>query len=1008
MSGFNYEIIKDPRIFQENRLPAHSDHEWYRDKKNIETGRSDLKVTLNGSWRFHYAGNLSATIRGFEKKDYDASGWDYITVPGHIQMQGYGCPQYVNTQYPWDGLEEIEPGQIPEEMNPVGQYIRNFTLPEFMKDGPVIISFQGAESAIAVWLNGSYVGYSEDSFTPSEFDLTPFIDRDGENRLAVEVYRFSAGSWCEDQDFFRFSGLFREVYLYTYPQVHIRDMRIVSDLTDDYRDGILDISLESIGKKGTAQLSLFDKDGEALVKKEIPLPSGKARLNIPDVDQWSAEDPYLYTLYMEIRDEKGQVCEYICEETGFRRFEMKDSIMCLNGKRIVFNGVDRHEFSAYKGRAIGEDEIYKDLITMKRNNINAVRTSHYPNQTLFYRLCDELGLYVIDETNLECHGVWDHLERGGEDISYALPGNRPDYRDMVLDRANSMMRRDRNHPSILIWSLGNESLNGTNFVAMHDFLRKEDPTRLVHYEGVIHDERYPEATDMVSVMYWPVEKIEEYLSKHKDKPFICCEYSHAMGNSCGGINEYTELAKRNRLYQGGFIWDYIDQAIAAEDANGKTYLGYGGDFDDRPNDGSFSGNGLCYADTREPTPKMQEVKAVYSPLDISFGEGSFQIKNNSLFTNTDKYICTISLECEGEELFEQRGSVEVGPGERSEFALPDQLLDVDRECVLTVSFTLKEDQDWAKAGTEIAFAQKVIGDRQEADHSRGEIRVIHGWLNTGVKGKDFTILFSNLNGGLVSYKKAGVELIKRMPRPNFWRPVTDNDKGCMMPWRAAQWRNASDMCYAGDNGMGEGYKVTENNGNVTVEFTYHLPTSPSKEARLSYEVHPDGAVRCRLYLEASKDIGELPEFGVMFEMASSFSDFTWYGMGPYDTYIDRESGGRLGVFETTASDNMASYLRPQECGNHTHVRWAEVKDKNGRGLRFEGDDLSLSVLPYSPDMIDACEHPNELPQSLSTYIRVDLAQQGIGGDDSWGARPLPKYYIDNSKALELTFWLKGI
>ena len=502
--------------------------------------------------------------------------------------------------------------------------------------------------------------------------------------------------------------------------------------------------------------------------------------------------------------------------------------------------------------------------------------------------------------------------------------------------------------------------------------------------------------------------IEEYLSEHQDKPFICCEYSHAMGNSCGGIDEYIKLSKRNRLYQGGFIWDYIDQAIEKKDRYGNTYYGYGGDFDDRPNDGSFSGDGICYADGRRPTPKMQEVKAVYSPIEISFEENNVIVKNDNLFRNTEDYECTVSAAVDGEITDVRSGSVEIEPAKTIEFPLNADLERNDSETIITVSFSLKSDEPWAPKGHEIAFGQKIIGKRKEAEHTNGSLKVVKGWVNTGVKGDDFSILFSNLFGGLVSYKKAGVELIKKSPRPNFWRPMTENDIANQLPYRAGQWRNASTFVSVKDGKQVTDYEVNEENGTVLITYTYLLPTTPEKKTVLSYRVYPDGAVKTNLSLDKSDDIGELPSFGVLFTMDADFDNLTWYGKGPMDTYSDRETGGKIAVWENKVIENMAEYLRPQESGNHTRVRWAEVTDGNGRGLRFEGNDLSFSALPWSPDQIDCADHPNELPPVLSTFIRVDLVQEGIGGDDTWGARPLPQYIIDNSEPLKLEFWFKGI
>ena len=555
MSEFCFDIVGDPEIFMENRLPAHSDHRYYRPEESAGlrslpafsrsrvlpelTDLTGFRHLLNGSWFFSYAKNYTCADHHFMENEVDCRTWETIRVPGHMQMQGYGKPQYVNTQYPWDGTDEILPGEIPQRFNPVGCYVRYFTLPEAMKDGPVYISFGGVESGFALWLNGKYIGYSEDSFTPSEFDLTGAVDREGENKLAVMVFRFTAGSWCEDQDFFRFSGIFRDVYLYTVPEVHIWDLRVETVLDDEYKDARLKVTVKAAGK-GTASLELLDPAGRSAGKAQLTLYGedvpAAACIPVSSPLKWSAEQPNLYTLLITVTDANGIPQETIREMTGFRRFELIGPVMCLNGKRIVFHGVNRHEFSSQGGRCIRDEDILKDLLTMKQNNINAVRTSHYPNRPLLYRLCDLLGLYVIDETNLETHGIWDSIWRKKVTIDFAVPGNRPEYLQLILDRARSMFERDKNHACILIWSCGNESYGGKDLKIMHDHFRMWDRTRLIHYEGVMADPRYPETTDITSSMYTPAAQVEDYLKIHRDKPYILCEYVHAMGNSCGAMH----------------------------------------------------------------------------------------------------------------------------------------------------------------------------------------------------------------------------------------------------------------------------------------------------------------------------------------------------------------------------------------------------------------------------------------------------------------------------------------
>lgn len=601
MKQFDYTKIKDPLYFQENRLHAHSDHLFYASWEEMEEGTSSFVQSLNGLWKFHYAKNFGQTIPGFEQPDYDCSGWDDIRVPAHIQLEGYDQPQYVNTQYPWEGHEEAAPGGIPLRFNPVASYVTHFTLPEQMWGRRIFVCFEGAESALALWLNGQFVGYVSDSFTPSEFELTEYIVP-GENKLCAQVFKWSAGSWCEDQDFFRFSGIFRDVTLFTVPETHIRDLQIRALPDETLSKAKLQITTQTWGT-GKAVVSLLDH-GRKLTSEEYILDGEDHHAFWADRPKlWNAETPALYDLCMEVYTSDGKLCEIIPQKVGFRRFEMKNTLMTLNGKRIVFKGVNRHEFSSVGGRHVTEEELRKDLATMKRNNINAIRTSHYPNSSLLYRLCDEYGLYLIDETNLETHGTWDTAEQNG-DYDAIIPRDRPEWLPMLLDRANSMYQRDKNHPSILIWSCGNESFGGKDIFELSQLFRRLDSTRLVHYEGVCHDRRYPATSDMESQMYPSAEAIRAFLKKDRSKPFLCCEYSHAMGNSCGAMHKYTDLTDEEPLYQGGFLWDYIDQSLYRKDHYGREFLAYGGDFHDRPCDGNFSGNGIVYGGERNPSPKM--------------------------------------------------------------------------------------------------------------------------------------------------------------------------------------------------------------------------------------------------------------------------------------------------------------------------------------------------------------------------------------------------------------------
>lgn len=1027
MSGFNYENVKDPQYFAEGRLAAHSDHVCYKDHAQARAGVAGFRYPLDGLWKFHYARNYAQVIAGFETTDYDCRPWADIRVPAHIQMEGYDIPQYANTQYPWDGREEIWTDEIPTEFNPTASYVKYFTLPKEMVGNPVYISFQGAESGLAVWLNGQFVGYSEDSFTPSEFELTPYI-QDGENKLAVQVFKWTSGSWCEDQDFYRFSGIYRSVYLYTIPKAHIWDIKTEPVVAEDLVHADVNLRLQTQGE-GSVHIKV-SRHGQTIIEDTAAL-CAQTVLSYPVEHPvlWSAETPELYDLELTVYDADQNLAEVIPQKIGFRRFEMKDGLMCLNGKRIVFKGVNRHEFSSKTGRVVSKEELLTDILTMKRNNINAVRTCHYPDDSAIYQLCDEYGLYLIAENNMESHGSWDPVARGEAGPETVVPGDQEKWLGAMLDRVKSCYERDKNHPAILIWSCGNESYGGKVIYEMSEYFRKLDPYRLVHYEGVFNDRRYNGSSDMESRMYPPVAEIEEFLSKHRDKPFICCEYTHAMGNSCGAMHKYTDLTDREPLYQGGFIWDYIDQSILKKDRYGNEFQAYGGDFGERPTDYNFSGNGIVYGGERDESPKMQEVKYNYQNISVVFANDTFTVRNKNLFVNTDQYQCMAVLQKDGVTIAQKTLDVSVEPLCEKQFAMPftDQM---DGEYAVTVSFLLKEDTLWAKAGHEIAFGQKVykkpfVWKNQYWVKEPGKLRVIHGKLNIGVKGDTFDVLFSLLNGGLVSYRYGGREMIEKMPMPNFWRAPVDNDMGNQGPGRYAQWKIAS--MYVShrnvDSKAGQfgsiPVKVEETDDTVTVTYQYHMPTTPRSMCEVSYTVYSDGAVETALSYDPVKELGDMPEFGMLFKLNADYNQVKWYGMGPAETYADRKEGAKLGIYQNSVADNLAKYLVPQECGNKVGVRYAQVTDYKGRGMLFAGDAMSFSALPYTPHEIENAMHSYELPRVHYTVVRAAKAQLGVGGDDSWGAPVHPEYHIpldleqgtdpgQEQKKMEFRFFFKGI
>lgn len=606
--------LTDPTVFQVNRLPAHSDHICYASAEEAEEGVSSLRQYLDGKWLFAWSKNPHSRPADFWREDFDCSDFGTIQVPSHIELQGFGQIQYINTLYPWDGHAELRQPQVDMENNPVGSYVCEFDLEEGLCGKRVCISFQGVEQAFYVWLNGEFIGYSEDSFTPSDFDLTPYVKTMG-NRLCVEVYKRSSAAWIEDQDFFRFSGIFRSVFLYAKPAVNIDDLWLQTKLFENNSTGTLSVRLLISGDiEGAAvQCKILSPENASLYDGDLELCQNGEYLcshlmMFDDIQPWCNENPVLYHVILTLYSADGKVVETVPYDIGFRRFELKDGIMLLNGKRILFNGVNRHEWNPERGRAITDEDMDAAMTVFLKNNINAVRTCHYPNQSRWYDLCDKNGIYMIDEANLESHGSW------AFDPSRNVPANLPEWRDCVVDRARSMFERDKNHTSILLWSCGNESYAGEDILAMADFFRSHDSSRLVHYEGVFHNRKYDSISDVESRMYATPDDIREYIENSPAKPFILCEYMHDMGNSLGGMESYVRLGEEFPQYQGGFIWDYMDQALWRTDCNGKRVLGYGGDFDERQSDYSFSCNGIVFADGSEK-PAMQEVRYWYSSIE---------------------------------------------------------------------------------------------------------------------------------------------------------------------------------------------------------------------------------------------------------------------------------------------------------------------------------------------------------------------------------------------------------
>ncbi len=1028
--------VANPEIFQENRLPAHSDHEIFSTVDEYLVGDSSFYFSLNGIWKFAYANNPSMLVDGFEKTDFNCKNWNDIRVPAHIQLEGYDAPQYANVEYPWEGVVDVKLGEAPIDYNPIGQYVKYFTLPRSYISEEVRICFGGVEQAFEVWLNGHYLAYSEDSFTPAEFDLTPYL-KEGENKLAVRVYKFSTAAWLEDQDFFRFSGIFRDVYIYAVPDLHLEDLSIVSDVdlaeslgklelrADIKGSGKCEISLKEYAYD-LCDMTLIERNPDSLkevFRESVDLSDGNVCLQreVENVRLWSAEKPNLYLLSIKLIS-GGKLVEFIPQLIGFRKFEIEDKLMKINGEDITFFGINRHEFNHISGRVLSDEDIRKDIIIMKQNNINALRTSHYPNRSYTYKLCDIYGIYIIDECNMETHGTWIDLpenERNEEKLSRVLPNDNSKFLPALIDRLNSMYERDKNHPSILMWSLGNESYGGKNIYKMSKFIRAKDKKRLVHYEGISWDDRYPDSSDIYSKMYTSPNDVEEFLNENTDKPLILCEYAHAMGTSLGGLHKYIELLKKYERFQGGFIWDFADQALVNKDPFGNDYFAYGGDFFDRPNSGHFSGNGIVLAD-RTKTPKLDIVKYNYQSFEILVFDKSFKVRNKNLFTNASEYRAVEKVYRNGCLVGFKHFEIDLAPFSEAEFDLPIPCPDGEGEFSIIVSLERKEDSLWADAYSELAYGQGIFGKFDEIEKAKCKLRedlredlvLIDNTRNVGVKGLDFSIHFNKVEGGLDSYKYGGCEMIKSIVLPNFWRAPIDNDLGNQMPQRYGKWKLASKYIPKGYYTPDDDYgfvSAIKYEGYVEIVFRYLLVSTSGASCEVSWKVFPDGAVECKLSYDVQKVLKDMPEFGMMFIIPKDYDSLKWYGYGFENTYIDAFNFAKLGIYETKISDNLLNYLRPQESGARLGIRYAKILNRCGRGMMFYGDNFGISALPYTPHEIENAGHHFELPPVYQTIVRVFSEQMGIGGDDSWGAKVHDEFLIDVlAKKKEFKFRFIGV
>ncbi|MCH5316468.1 MAG: DUF4981 domain-containing protein [Eubacterium sp.] len=1008
------EWQSNPEIVGINKLPQHATFMPYDSFEEAETCKrysSSRCKLLNGKWRFKLYKNYAYKPTDFAQPHYDSHNWDTIQVPGSWTMQGYDQNQYCNVRYPWEGSEDICPPNAPTGHNPVGCYLKKIHINKALLLKRIIICFEGVESAFYLYINGKRVGYSESTFNRSEFDITEYLV-EGSNLIGVEVYRWCTGSWLECQDMWRMAGIFRDVYIYTTEKDYIRDFVIMAEPNETMSDGYFEVLVKTHGTYAALSLDLniIDRDGNMVAldsryAEQDNITNLKAI--VTNARLWSAEDPYLYTLVITLKY-NGKPIEYISSKFGFRKVEIKNGIILINSKRIVFKGTNRHEFDCRTGRYMTEEVMLSDILQMKRNNINAVRTSHYPNCPRWLELCDEYGLYVIDENNMETHGTnWSKIIGSPQ-----IPDSRPEWETACMERIKALYNRDKNHTCVVCWSLGNESLGGSTVEKMHDWLKDADDSRFIHFE-CRNDPNEKNLSDVQSHMYTRPWECEEYAKNNTDKrPYILCEYTHAMGNSCGSTDEYTELWDKYPCLQGGFVWDWVDQSILTTDENGVEYLAYGGDFGENPHDGHFCGNGLLFGD-RKPTPKLYEIKKLYQ--NVSFKEvdaerGLIEVENKFLFTNLNEFEL-YWYQCSDKGVF-RKGTVDIdlAPDKKTVIDLELNRL-TSTECYLNLELRTKENTNWAKAGHVIAEEQFVLNEFENTYdelEEEDELIVADTYGSLRIITEDVNVRFERRERNqLYSIKVGGEELLAGPVRLNFWRALTDNDRGSRAGSRLGCWRDAGTTpgIYNNTKFSIDGYKIVDGGKKVIVNGRATVCTQPESKATINYTITSKG-IEIDMQFFPGENLPEIPEVSMLFELPADFENVTYLGEGPYENYIDRRNGTKIGVYNTTVTDMYTDYLKPQECGNRTGVRYATVVGNKKAFTLIAEPVMEFNASHYLPLELENAWHKKELPESNKTVIRAIARQQGVGGYDSWGAKCNEKYINKTDRNYRLKFQIR--
>ena len=971
--------------------------------------QNERRCSLDGVWKFKLVKNPSLALTDFFKTSYNVNDWQNINVPGSWELQGFDAPIYTDVTYPF----KANPPFVPQDYNPVGHYVHEFTVPESWKGMDVIMDFEGVESAFYLWINGKMVGYSEDSRLPAHFNISKFLKK-GKNRLAMKVFRFSDGSYLEDQDYWKYSGIERNVFIQARPKSRMNDYVLGNKLINQYKDGnfTLDVNMLNPQKGQKVEVKVLSATGKSLFKQIQSIISPADTLIhfeklLKNVQPWSAESPYLYTLVINTTDRNGRVEESVAQPFGFRTIEMKNGQLLVNGVAITIKGVNRQEHNAVHGRTLSIGEMVKDVKMMKQFNINAVRTSHYPNYSEWYQLCDKYGLYMVGEANIECHGILD--------TEYKQLADREDWYPAFHDRMYRMIKRDRNHTAIIIWSMGNESGYGKSFEKLYDMSKAMDPTRPVQYEGG----GYYAKSDIYCPMYARIWSLRRHVNQRDERPLILCEYAHAMGNSEGNLKDYWDLIYKYDQLQGGFIWDWVDQTIAKTDDKGHKYWAYGGDmgFVGVVNDSNFCANGLVAAD-RSLHPHIWEVKKVYQNIafePVAFMQNRIKVTNRFDYTTLDNYQLFWAVEANGETI--RSGKMNFPtllPHQAKEMEIPMGTLPAadNKEYFLTLRAFSKQATGAVPAGHEVAIEQMQLPVRLEKAQEQvsGQIEKTETEDAITIQGKtqDFSISFSKKTGEMTSLKYDGKEMLLAGLQPNFWRGITDNDVANGTQERCATWREA------GKKMVLKSIKTQADNRKATVTADFDMPEQES-QMQITYQMLANGNVEVNMhFMPGNKALPEMPRLGMRMILKGDYDQMTWLGRGPQENYADRKSGYLIGKYSASVWEQYHPYVRAQETANKCDVRWFTLASKAGAGIRVEGaEPLSVSAwnfpqddLLYVPSTIEH-RHGGCVDKKDMVWVNIDHLQMGVGGDNTWGAMVHPEYTI-TPKEWSYSFTIKNL